>query len=216
MASGKRPASLLLGILLVPFLTAPPALAQDDLIACVPEAIPCCLVPGEACTVPLLGEAAARVNDLAAEAGRFTDGLLGTMAQNLPQDEHSIVLWGKGQATVMVNGRSATCNGQSNFLLEASPKPLNLEPSSTFGYHGASQEGGFLLPCLLGQTRQPVMEDMTGSFSGAWMAERTQGSFYWRIEVSAPYDGLRDVFYYYTNLQGTQGGTFSGTLAEFR
>lgn len=203
------PRSLVALTLLLP-LVAAPAMAGpvEALIACHGEV---------ACSQDATFEASESFQQTA--AGWASAVLNPIAAAALPDGGHGLLLIGESVATATVNGRTATCQGPSTAVLEASHKTFSLEPSITFTYGGALQEGGFLLPCLMGQKVQPVQTDLQPGSNfpdGPWSTVKKANGFVWTLSVGAPEGGARWVEYTYTSPDGMSRATFSGSLLMYR
>lgn len=210
-----------LTIVLVALLGLPTLAAADGP---QPPPLPPACAPMPDCAVGKVAEVAAPA---LAAAGEAQDRLQPTVdmavyygslliGPAVPDSSDSIVLAGVGIATVRLGGAEQVCEGEPRMVLEASRKSFGLEPSVTFGYGGGRGDGALLMPCARGQTRQPVANDISGSFEGAWSATKSLSDYTWSITVGAPAaDGTRAVSYWYESEDGTRH-TFDGVLAEYR
>jgi hypothetical protein len=157
--------------------------------------------------------------DFASDMVALTEDSVGRVAgRALPAQTDVLLLVGHGQAYVERSGAGAACDGESTIVLEGSHKPLGLEPAVTFWYAGAKQEGGLLLPCVMGQGRQPFTYEIVGSFEGAWSAQRSVLGDTWLLEVGAPAaDGARSVRFTLTNNgSGIVVDQFEGLVFDYR
>jgi hypothetical protein len=214
MARGLLP-SLALLALVAPTLAAPAAADLGDVTDCHLDAF---------CTADASAAFAEEQADdtqtmMAAAIESWIAAFDPITAAALPDDGNGLLLAGEGTATVTVNGRTAACIGPSTAMLEASHKAFGMEPSMTFVDGGATQEGGFLLPCTMGQKVQPIQTDLQPGSQfpdGPWHAIKTAAGFVWDLQVSGPQEGGRVVTYTYHSADGLSGATFSGVLAVYR
>lgn len=157
------------------------------------------------------------MDDLRYSSRGLSDPVARTGAAMVPDSSADAVLAGWGDASVARFGLPASpCDPQAHMVIEASRKPLTLEPTVTISYTGGwHSDPSLALPCMNGHTHQPVFGEISGGFGGAWSAAQNWGDNGWSISVGAPSNGLRSVSYSFWTLEGDQD-TFTGALREWR
>jgi hypothetical protein len=138
--------------------------------------------------------------------------MLPALARAMHDDPGSVLLAGTGTATTVRGGVTTACPGDPQMAIEASRKPLGLEPTVSMAY----ALGGGSTGCAMGRFHQPDSAGIAGDLDGAWSVDRCILSSCYRLDVGAPRgDGTRHVRFLEVSADGDRDG-FEGDLAELR